>query len=133
MATVLPAIQQAIYSRLVNDAALMSMVTGVFDHVPEGQAFPFITIGEGTSVPFRTQTRFGEEVTVTMHIWSRYKGFAEALEILSELNRLLADKEIPVPGFGTAISMYEFSETLRDPDGVTRHVPVRYRFVILHT
>src|SRR5690606_40268145 len=93
-------------------------------------ALPIFTIGEATSVPFRTMSRFGEECTVTLHIWSRYKGFKEALEILDDLNRLLADQDLSVAGYDTAACFYEFSETLRDPDGKTRHVPVRYRIIV---
>lgn len=120
-------IQQAIYNILTNDAILMSKVKGVYDEVPETQAFPYITIGEMTSGPFRTFSRFGEETTITLHIWSRYRGFKEAALILDDMNRLLADKEVAIPGFDVVACYYEFSETLRDPDGQTRHIPVRYR------
>jgi hypothetical protein len=131
VSSALTEIQQAIYSRLTGDATLMGKITGVFDQVPENQPFPYVTIGEYTSVPFRTMTRFGEEVTVTLHIWSQYNGFKEALDILDDMNRLLADKEdITVTGYDLVACFYEFSETLRDPDGMTRHVPVRYRFIV---
>ncbi|GIP38640.1 hypothetical protein J31TS4_19200 [Paenibacillus sp. J31TS4] len=120
-------IQQAIYRILTGDAGLMSRIKGVFDDVPENQAFPYITIGEMTSGPFRTFSRFGEEATITLHIWSRYEGFKEASQILGEVNRLLADKEIEIPGYDSATCQYDFSETLRDEDGRTRHIPVRYR------
>lgn len=135
MSSALDNIQQAIYSLLTGDTTLMSKITGVYDEVPQDLVnddtnFPFVTIGEATSVPFRTMTRFGEEVTVTLHVWSRYKGFKEALEILDDLNRLLADRDLNVAGYDTAACFYEFSETLRDPDGKTRHVPVRYRIIV---
>lgn len=123
-------IQKAIFDRLTFDETLMSKVTGVFDDVPEGHAFPYVTIGDATSSPFRTMSRFGEEVTITLHIWSQYKGFKEANEILTELNRLLADQDLVVDGYDVMSSMYEFSETIRDPDGKTRHLPVRYRIVV---
>lgn len=125
------AIQQAMYSRLTQDADLMNRINGVFDEVPQDQPFPYVTIGEATSVPNRTFDRFGEDCTITLHIWSRYKGFKEAAEILDEMNRILADAVFTVPGWETEGCYYEFSETIRDPDGITRHVPVRYR-VKLH-
>ncbi|NTX58940.1 DUF3168 domain-containing protein, partial [Myxococcus sp. CA039A] len=93
----------------------------------EGQAFPYVTIGDVTSVPNRTFDHFGEECTITLHIWSRYNGFKEAAEILDDLNRILADTVFSVPGWEMQGCYYDFSETLRDPDGLTRHIPVRYR------
>lgn len=121
------AIQTAIYSRLTGDSTLMSKITGVYDDVDQDIQFPYVTIGDATSNPWRTMTRFGEEVTITLHIWSRYKGFKEALGILGDLNRLLADQSLSVTGYDVCASYYDFSETMRDPDGHTRHVPVRYR------
>mgnify|MGYP001497770915 FL=1 len=124
-------LQVAVRDRLISDAALMSKIKGVFDAVPDGQAFPYVTIGDVTSIPYRTYDRFGEECTITLHIWSRYNGFKEASEILDDLNRILADTVFSVPGWEMEGCYYEFSETIRDPDGITRHIPVRYR-VRLH-
>lgn len=123
-------IQQAIYQILTADTTLMTKITGVFDQAPQDQAFPYVTIGEATSSPFRTMSRFGEEITITLHIWSQYHGFKESNEILAELNRLLADQDLTVTGYDVVSCMYDFSETLRDPDGITRHVPVRYRIIV---
>lgn len=130
MSSSLKAIQQAIYERLTADTVLMGKITGVFDEVPQNQPFPYVTIGDMTSTPWRTMSRFGEEVTITLHIWSQQKGFREAYEILDDLNRLLADQVIPVLGWDVAACWYEFSDTIRDPDGVTKHIPVRYRMQV---
>lgn len=120
-------LQVAVRSRLIADAALMAKISGVYDDVPNDQAFPYVTVGDVTSAPNRTFDAFGEECTITLHIWSKYKGFKEAAEILDHLNRILADTVLSVPGWEVQGCYYEFSETIRDPDGVTRHIPVRYR------
>lgn len=126
-------LQVAVRDKLLADSALMTKISGVFDEVPKNPdgtiipKFPYVTIGEATSVPYRTFNGFGEECTITLHIWSRYAGFKEAAEILDDLNRILADTVFSVPGYEMEGCYYEFSETLRDPDGITRHVPVRYR------
>jgi hypothetical protein len=123
-------IQTAIYDRLTTDLSLMDKITGVYDDVDQDIQFPYVTIGDSTSIPWRTQTRFGEEVTVTLHIWSRYQGYREAYEILDDLNRLLADKDLNVDGYDAVAVYYEFMESFRDPDGQTRHVVVRYRLQV---
>lgn len=128
MSSLLP-IQKTIYSMLKSDTSLMSKIKGVFDDVPDNQAFPYIVIGDATEVPANTFGQNGYEATVTLHIWSRYKGFAEALQILDEVNRILDGKNIVCEGLGDVFCWYEFSETMRDPDGITRHIPVRYRII----
>ena len=65
------------------------MVSGVFDHVPEGQAFPYVTIGESTAADFSTKTEAGQEHTITIHAWSRERGRKETKQILA---RIYADE-----------------------------------------
>lgn len=121
------AIQAAVYGRLTGDLALMAKITGVYDDVPQDIVFPYVTIGDATALPWRTQSRYGEESTITLHIWSRYEGYKEALEIMEDLNRLLADQSFSVTGWDVCSTYFDFYETLRDPDGQTRHVVARYR------
>ncbi|CRF29035.1 Uncharacterised protein [Mycobacterium tuberculosis] len=123
-------LQMAVRQRLLADPILTAKITGVFDSVPNDQAFPYVTIGDVTSVPNRTFDRFGEECTITLHIWSRYNGFKEAAEILDDMNRIMADTVFSVSGWDMTACYYDFSETLRDPDGLTRHIPVRYRVLL---
>lgn len=125
----LNSIQTAIYNTLTSDSTLMSKITGVFDNVPDNQPYPYITIGEANSTSFRTFSRFGEEVFISLHIWSQYAGFKEANDILNDMNRLLADQMLTTTAWDTIACFYDFSETLRDPDGLTRHVVVRYRIL----
>lgn len=127
MISALYGIQKAIYDRILADATIMARIEGVFDSPEIDQAYPYITIGECTSVPWRTHSKPGEEVTVTLHIWSVYEGFKEALEILGDLNRLFGDKDLTVSGWDCCHSWFDFSDTIREPEGVVRHVVARYR------
>lgn len=122
-------IQKAVYAALTGDAVLMAKVKGVFDKVPDGQTYPYVTVGDATEVKDDTFTSKGFQATITCHIWSQYPGFKEALEILGEMNRILDGPSLIVFGFSHVYTRMEFCETLRDPDGVTRHVPVRYRIM----
>lgn len=126
------AIQEAVYDLLTNDALLTLKVSGVFDSHPEPQRFPYITIGDGYSNDFLAFERMGEEVFFNVHIWSRYKGFKESHEIAADVNRLLAQQHVDVGSFGEVPCFFDASETLRDVDGITRHVILRYRFLIQH-
>ncbi len=127
--TSLPELQRAIYGVLSNDTTLGALVTGVFDWggVPESQAYPYVTIGDATEVPFNTLGKRGYQTTVTLHIWSRALGFAEVYSILARLNTLLDQEPLSLQTQTHIFTMLDNTQTLDDPDGLTHHVAVRYR------
>lgn len=123
-------LQTAVYTELTGDEALMSMISGVFDDVLDGQAFPYVTIGDAAETPWSTFGRSGADDVLTIHIWSQANGFKEALQVLDRLNALLDSDELTVGGHVHVGTLYEGAETLRDPDGITRHVVARYRVYV---
>lgn len=123
-------IQETVFNLLDSDAELNLKIKGVYDAHPNPQEFPYITIGDGYSNSYSTFDRPGEEVFFNIHIWSRYKGFKEGQEISADVHRLLSQQHIDVGDFGTVACFFEASETLRDVDGITRHIILRYRLLI---
>lgn len=117
--------QRTIYTTLRNDTTLLGLVTGVFDAVPQGTAYPFVAIGELTEVDFATFDREGSENTMTIHIWSAYDGNAEILRILDRVNELLDGKELAMAGHHLVSIEYENGVTAHDQD--YRHFVARYR------
>lgn len=124
-------LQEAIYSRLSGDATLTTTLgAGVFDHVDDSQAFPYVAIGDLTEIPRDTMGKTGREMTVTIHAWSQFKGMDQVNNIQNRVDELL-DRWAPTVTGWTAVQMLrEFYETFRDPDGVTRHGVMRYRIHI---
>lgn len=131
MSSALGDIQQAIYDVLTGDVSLMSKITGVFDFVDENQAFPYITIGEAIGSDYSTFDRFGESTIATVHIWSRYDGFLEANNILSDVNRLLVRTTLTLTNNMNCGVWYDAVNTVIDPDGLTRHFIAQYRVITL--
>lgn len=127
-------IHKTVYELLTSDASLSSKVSEIYDGFPNLEQtpakFPFITFGDSNSNPFTTFEHAGEEIFFTIHIWSRYKGFKETLEITSDIQRLLSQQDIEVEGLGVVGCFFDSSDTMRDVDGITRHVILRYRFLI---
>lgn len=123
-------VQQALVTKLRASSALMAKARAVVDDVSDGQEYPYVVVGDGTEIPFDTMDRAGKEVAATIHIWSQYAGFKEALEILGIINALLDRRDLAVTGYGTVGMQFSNSQTLRDPDGVTRHVVARYRIIV---
>jgi hypothetical protein len=130
MKTALLSLQTSLYNRLDNDANLMQKVKGVFDAVPKDQLFPYISLGEDTVTDYSTKTTSGEEITHTLHVWSRYNGKKEAKEIMSLILESLSQPLSIEGGFFIEFSKTEMMEVLDDPDGITRHGVMRLRFLI---
>ena len=124
-------LQKAIYS------ALSGSVTGidgasvsVYDDVPEGTAYPYVVIGEETSANDGTKDIDAVEYTLTLHVWSQYRGRREIKEIMQSVYDLLHDAAITVAGASLANIRQEFSTTLMENDGITRHGVMRFRAVV---
>ena len=128
------ALQSAIYSRLNSDSNLTSTLgVGVYDEVVLGNDYPFVTVGDTTSTDFSTKDVDGSSTTLTIHVWSQYKGAKETKNIMDRVHTLLHNYSLSVTGFNLINLRFEFNDILRDPDGVTRHGVMRFRAVMLGT
>jgi hypothetical protein len=127
--TSLGPLQAALFQRLSSDTSVMALVTGVFDYVPEGIAFPYIRIGEPTVTPFGTKTTQGEEVAVVIHVWSQYRGKAEAYNILNACLGATT-RPLQIAGFKLQNQELDQLQVFDDIDGMTRHGVLRIKFTI---
>jgi len=97
--TALWPLQQAIFSRLNNNTALNSKITGVFDFVPQDTPFPYVVIGNPTVSPFETKLSYRENIPWTLHCYSDYRGKKETMEILNLMVQALTKEPWKVEGF----------------------------------
>ena len=126
------ALQTTIYSTLSGDNTLTNTLgAGVFDEVVENASYPFVALGEETAIDYSTKDLNGGEFTINIHVWSQYKGAKQTKEIMDRIHDLLHDSSLSVSGFNLANLRFEFSDILRDPDGITRHGVMRFRAIIL--
>jgi hypothetical protein len=128
--------QKAIYTVLSGDSTMQSLVTGVYDKVPQPKLFPYVALGEGTA-KFNDSFGIGSntqqwDMTLTIHVWGQEDGFDDVLAITRQIYTLLHKKEssLILNGFTADGCWQEFQMTLRDIDGRTRHVVLRYRLII---
>jgi hypothetical protein len=120
--------QRAIFATLNNDATLRGLITGVFDAVPDGTAFPYVSIGELTESDFATFDRDGSEATIAIHIWSDYRGNSQQLRILDRMNELLDGASLAMTGQTLVSITYDNGVTVNEP--TLRHFVARYRLRI---
>ncbi len=121
-------LQKAVYARLNGDTTLVTTLgASVYDDTPDKSNYPYVVIGECTEVPNDTMGTTGRDMTLTIHAWSQKPGKKQVKDILSRIDQLLDRWTPTVVGWNSVQMLFEFSESFRDEDGITRHGVARYR------
>ena len=123
-------LQKSIFNALDGDSTLQNLVTDVYDFVPENTAFPYVKVGEETSIDNGTKTLQGNEHTLVIHSFSRYRGSKEVKEIMSRIYALLHESSLSVTGASLVNLRFEFSDVIKENDGFTSHGLQRFRAVV---
>ncbi|MDA0780675.1 MAG: DUF3168 domain-containing protein [Rickettsiales bacterium] len=119
--------QKALYDALTGDATLTGLITGVYDHVEQETAFPYVTIGESSINAFDTKDTDGMEHILTINSWSRKRGRKEIKQIHAEIYRILQNQNISISNQHIILIQFDFEEIYLDPDGLTYHGVLRFR------
>lgn len=124
-------LQKSLYGALVGDTDLTTLLDGtkIYDDVPQGTSFPYVTIGESVTRDWSTGSEDGTEHILTLHVWSRSKGRRQVHEIMDAMETTLHDQNLVVAGHTLVNLRHELSEARRENDGETYHGIVRYRAV----
>ena len=119
-------LQSALYTKLTGNVPFMAAVTGLFDWVPEGTAYPYVTFGEAMATPRNAQDRFGRRTVETLHVWSKQQGMLQVANIMSLITQALDHQTLTVTGHDAVMVHHEFEQTLNDPDPEIRHGVIRF-------
>lgn len=124
-------LQKAVFGALTSDAALTDAIGAgrVHDHAPAELAFPYITFGRTSVYDWSTGTEDGNEHIFTLHAWSKAKGKAQALEIVTMIRRVLHDAGLAMTGHRLVNLREEFEEVRYDEDHAVYHGIIRFRAV----
>ena len=125
-------VQKAIFSTLSDDSTLDSLIGNnkIYDDVPQGTDYPYVQIGEETTIDAGLKDKDAQEYTLTVHIWSRYRGNKETKEIAERIYTLLHNSAISVTGASLANIRNEFFTVLVEDDGLTRHGVMRFLAIV---
>ena len=125
-------LQKAVFTKIsgASITGIDSVAVGVYDHVPTGTAYPYISLGEETAINVGSKDKDGNEHTMTLHVWSQYQGRREIKEIMQSIYTQLHDTAISVTGASFVNIKHEFETTLMEADGITRHGVIRFRAVV---
>ncbi len=122
-------LQKAAYVALSGDADLTTLLGGarIYDHVPRGAAFPYVTFGPSTLRDWSTGTETGSEHIITLRAWSKAGGEKEVHLILEAIRAALNEAELAPDGHRIVSLRHELSEATREPDGETYQGVARFR------
>lgn len=127
-------LQKAIKTLL--DATIPEVISGgrIYDQAPDAAAatdapegeFPFVLIGESDSIPADVSASSGagddgEAESITLHVWSRYRGQKEIKQIMQQIKDRLHGVSLTVTGRASALCFVRMRRSFLDPDGRTRH------------
>ncbi len=126
------ALQTTVYNALIGDNALTTKLGGnnIYDFVPEGTDFPYVKIGDQTMIDDGTKTKQGSDFTLIIHTFSRYRGSKEIKEIMSLVYDVLHESSLSISGAMNNMR-FEFSDIIKEPDGLTTHGVQRFRTFVL--
>ena len=125
------ALQRSIYQALANAPALTARLGGarIYSKAPQGEALPYITLGQTATLDWSTGTELGTEHDLTLHVWTSADSAEEVHEIMDAVKTLLHDRPLSLDDHYLVNLRHEFAEARIDPDGETMHGIVRYRAV----
>ena len=126
--------QKTIYETLTTDLVLMALISGVFDSasVPQGQVFPYVTIGENPFAERSNHTTRGFSSEITIHVWYRdpSRGRKPVQEIQAEIDRLLDQQSVCIDGWNIINLRSTFIDVIIDTDNVTLHGIQKFNLLI---
>lgn len=101
----------------------------IYDLVPPGAEFPYVSIGSEQIINDDNSCGDGWEVYSDVHVWSRAVGSVEAKQIMADaverINAITA-----IAGFALISVDVDDTRMFRDPDGITSHGVISARFII---
>lgn len=123
-------VARALHLALADDVRVQDALgdpARLYDDPPEDPVFPYLTYG-----PIRSEDNSvdGARLTthlITLHVWSRYTGRAEALALMGTIASVLTSAPMSLAGAALVNRHIIYTDIFRASDGLTLHGIVRLR------
>jgi hypothetical protein len=125
-------LQAAMVTMMKADATLTTLIAGrVFDEANPSETRDYVVVGDHLSTPDNTHDRYGREVTVTLHVWTKTPGAKRGQTIANAIIALFdhqpAALSAATAGHDVVSVRNIFDQAMRDPDPEWRHHVLRFR------
>lgn len=113
-------------------AAIAATVTPVpvYDVVPDTPTYPFVLVGDDAAKDWSTSEAFGEDVTITLHVWSQDADREELKTLQGQIYDTLHDQSLTVSGYNVAALLFLSSESVFDEEKGALHGTSKFRCLI---
>ena len=103
----------AVYDRI--DGHALTSTYRIFDYVPRDNEvintdFPFVTIGDvygGRSYSFGAQDYDPEDNSISIHVWSDYKGKKECADMMDNICQALTSSDFVIGGYTMLLKLVD--------------------------
>ncbi len=124
------ALGAAMRAACLSDTNIAALIGARFyDDAPADVAYPYVTFGRFQSRPLDAAAQDACEHVVTLHVWSRHGGRAEALACAHALGARLHNGDLAIAGRRLVLLFVVFTDVFRAGDGLTTHAVLRLRAV----
>ena len=106
--------------------AVLGTPPRLYDNPPEDPIFPYLTYGPMRSEDISADGAVMSAHTLTLHIWSRYGGRAQVMEVLAAVTGALQSGALSLPNINLARAQVSYTDIFRAPDGLTLHGLIRF-------
>lgn len=128
------ALQAAIVPRMKGSSAVAALVAArIYDEVPKEATFPYVTVRGGQVNGDDNDCADISEVYFQIHAWAQPPGAGSSVKKIAGAIRDAMKAPFTLTGFVVEVQEYQQTQWLDDPDGLTRHAMVEFRFIIVHT
>lgn len=127
----------AIATTLQNNAGLIAFIpdgSGLarvrdMNNIPLDYTFPYVTLGETSSMTQDTFSNEGQHIVATLHLWSAKKGKYEVLQLHNLVHSALHKANLSLTNNHNIACLYDTGELVEDDStGVNlMHYTERYR------
>lgn len=124
------ALAKAIRAAAMADAGVKTVLgdpARLYDDPPADPVFPYVTLGRVEARASDAAGASALEHVLTLHVWSRHGGRAEALGVIGALRAALHDAPLDVEGRRLILLFVVFTDVFRSGDGRTTHGVLRIR------
>jgi hypothetical protein len=125
------ALQTALRTKLLAAPQVTALLgpAAVFDDVPQGTRCPYLQLGDIETRDWSTQTRQGHEHSVTLHVWTDYRGRKQALDIIESVDAALEQPGLALAGHAVVSLRTTFWTVLHELGNGLYHGIMRLRVV----